>query len=237
MFKKNMKIKHGMILAAGLGKRMQPLTLNKPKPLIKINNLCLLERAINLLIDFGVQEISINTHYLPEQIKNFINEKKFNAKINISNEIDLLLDTGGGVLAGTNNFNDNSFFVINPDTLWNKTYLEEVKKLEEIYFENNKPSLLLVDKKLSLDPSFVGDFNLQKGIISKNRENSLIFTGLHITNRSFLISEKLKVFSMNKIWNDLIKDKSLYGLESKQKFYHLNTFEMYNKISNLKIID
>ena len=232
-----MKIKHGMILAAGLGKRMQPITLNKPKPLIEINNISLLERAITLLIDFGVQEIIINTHYLPEQIKSFINEKKFNVKINISSETDLLLDTGGGVLAGTNNFNDNSFFVINPDTLWNKKYLEEVKKLEKVYFENNKPSLLLVDKKLSLDPSFVGDFNLQKGIISKNRENSLIFTGLHITNRSFLISEKLKVFSMNKIWNDLIKDKSLYGLESKQKFYHLNTFKMYNKISSLKIID
>ena len=63
-----MKIKHGMILAAGLGKRMQPLTLNKPKPLIEINNISLLERAITLLIDFGVQEIIINTHYLPEQI-------------------------------------------------------------------------------------------------------------------------------------------------------------------------
>ena len=96
---------------------------------------------------------------------------------------------------------------------------------------------MLVDKKLSLDPSFVGDFNLQRGMISKDKENRLVFTGLHITNRSFLISEKLKVFSMNKIWNDLIKDKSLCGLESKNKFYHLNTFEMYNKISNLKIID
>ena len=232
-----MKIKHGMILAAGLGKRMQPLTLNKPKALLEINNISLLERAINLLISCGVLEISINVHYLSDQIKSFINEKKFNAKINISDETDLLLDTGGGVLAGTFNFNDNPFFVINPDTLWNKMYEEEVKKLEEVYFESSKPSLLLVDKTLSLDTSFAGDFNLKERSISKDKENQLIFTGLHITKRSFLSSEKSKIFSMNKIWIDLIKDKNLYGLESSQKFYHLNTFEMYNKISSLKIVD
>ena len=232
-----MKIKHGMVLAAGLGKRMQPLTLNKPKPLLEINNTSLLERAINLLINCGVEEISINVHYLSDQIKNFINKKKFNAKINISDETELLLDTGGGVLAGTNNFNDNPFFVINPDTLWNKAYLEEVKKLEEIYFENSKPSLLLVNKTLSLDTSFAGDFNLIERLVSKDKENQFIFTGLQITKRSFLSSEKSKIFSMNKVWSDLIKDKNLCGLESKQKFYHLNTFEMYNKISSLKIID
>ena len=226
-----------MILAAGLGKRMLPLTLNKPKPLIEINNISLLERAINLLISFSVQEININVHYLPGQIKKFINEKKFNAKINISDESGLLLDTGGGVLAGTNNFNNNPFFVINPDTLWSKIYLEEVKKLVNIFFKNNKPSLLLVDKTLSIDESFAGDFNLKDELISKNKENKLIFTGLHITKRSFLSLEKSKVFSMNKVWNDLIKDNNLYGLESKQKFYHLNTFEMYNKILSLKIID
>ena len=232
-----MKIKHGMVLAAGLGKRMQPLTLNKPKPLLEINNISLLERAINLLINCGVMEISINIHYLPDQIKNFINKKKFNAQINISDETELLLDTGGGVFAGTNNFSNNAFFVINPDTLWSKAYVEEAKKLEEIYFKNSKPSLLLVDKNLSLDTSFAGDFNLKERLVSIGTENQFIFTGLHITKRSFLNSEKSKIFSMNKVWSDLIKDKNLCGLESKPKFYHLNTFEMYNTISSLKIID
>ena len=213
------------------------LTLNKPKPLLEINNISLLERAINLLINCGVVEISINVHYLPDQIRNFLNEKKFNVQINISDETELLLDTGGGVFAGTNNFNDNPFFVINPDTLWSKAYIEEVKKLEEIYFKNSMPSLLLIDKNLSLDASFAGDFNLEERLVSKGVDNQFIFTGLHITKRSFLKSEKSKVFSMNKIWCDLIKNKNLYGLESKQKFYHLNTFEMYNKISSLKIID
>ena len=230
-------IKHGMVLAAGIGKRMQPLTLKTPKPLLEINNISLVERAINLLIDHGVQEISINVHYLPDQIERYMRKKNFNAKINISNEKDLLLDTGGGVLEGTTQFKDNPFFVINHDTLWSKNYLGEAKKLEETFYKNNKPSLLIVNKKLSLDKSFRGDFNLRNEIIFKDKENQFIFTGLHITSRNFLTTEKSKVFSMNKIWNDLIKKNDLYGKESKQKFYHLNTFEMYNKISNLNIID
>ena len=209
-----MNIKYGMILAAGLGKRMQPLTLKTPKPLLEINNYTLLERAINLLISHGVQEISINVHYLPDQIKSFINRKKFKVKITISNEENLLLDTGGGVLKGTQNFGDNPFFV-----------------------KNNKPTLLLVNKKLSIDPFFKGDFNLNNEKISKDSENQFIFTGLQIINRSVFTNEKSEVFSLNKVWNKLIKDKNLLGLESNQKFYHLNTSDMYRKIQSLNIID
>ena len=185
-----MNIKYGMILAAGLGKRMQPLTLKTPKPLLEINNYTLLERAINLLIDHGVQEISINVHYLPDQIKSFINRKNFKVKISISNEENLLLDTGGGVLKGTQNFGDNPFFVINPDTVWSKHYLAELKNLEAIYLKNNKPTLLLVNKKLSIDPSFKGDFNLNNKKISKDSKNQFIFTGLQIINRSVFANEK-----------------------------------------------
>ena len=232
-----MNIKYGMILAAGLGKRMQPLTLKTPKPLLEINNYTLLERAINLLISHGVQEISINVHYLPDQIKSFINRKKFKVKITISNEENLLLDTGGGVLKGTQNFGDNPFFVINPDTVWSKHYLAELKSLEAIYLKNTKPTLLLVNKKLSIDPSFKGDFNLNNGKISKDSENQFIFTGLQIINRSVFTNEKSEVFSLNKVWNKLIKDKNLLGLESNQKFYHLNTSDMYRKIQSLNIID
>ena len=231
-----MNIKYGMILAAGLGKRMQPLTLKTPKPLLEINNYTLLERAINLLIGHGVQEISINVHYLPDQIKSFINRKKFKVKITISNE-ENLLDTGGGVLKGTQNFGDNPFFVINPDTLWSKHYLAELKSLEVIYLKNNKPTLLLVNKKLSIDPSFKGDFNLNNKKITKDIQNQFIFTGLQIINRSVFTNEKAEVFSLNKVWDKLIKDKNLLGLESNQKFYHLNTSEMYRKIQSLNIID
>jgi len=230
-------IKHGMVLAAGLGKRMQPMTLKTPKPLLEISNITLLERAINLLINSGVEEISINVHHLPEQIEKFLREKKFKVKISISKETEALLDTGGGILEATKHFGDNPFYVINPDTLWSDKYIVEAKRLKDSYSKNKKPTLLLVNKKLSFDGFFKGDFNLSNNQISRDEKNDFIFTGLQIINRSFLTSENSKVFSMNKIWNDLIVNKELYGIESNLKFYHLNTHEMYLKISNIKITD
>ena len=232
-----MSVKHAMILAAGLGTRMKPLTLRTPKPLIKIGNKNLLERSISILENHGVEQIIINVHYLADQIEKFISNFKTKVKITISDEKDLLLDTGGGVKEGTKNFGKNPFFVLNPDTLWLTDYLSEIKSLEKIYFESKKPCLLLVNKKLSFDTSFKGDFNLKNNIVSKDIKNNFIFTGLQILDRNYLDPINKKVFSMNEVWSNLINNHKLFGLESSQKFYHLNTEKIYNKILNLDIID
>ena len=231
-----MKIKHGMILAAGLGKRMEPITLKTPKPLIQIGNKNLIERAIELLINHGVEEIVVNVHHLPGQIKDFINKKKYKVRITISYEKDKLLDTGGGILHATKSFK-KPFLAINPDTIWSKVYYSELKDLEDLYFKKKKPCLLLVNKNLSFDSSFKGDFNLHDGVITRDNNNEFIFTGLQILDESVFSSIKDKIFSMNKIWDYLIEKNSLIGNESKQKFYHLNTKEMYDKLSNLNITD
>ena len=232
-----MKIRHGMILAAGLGKRMQPLTNKKPKPLLEIGGITLLERAINLLINHGVKEISVNIHHLGDQIEKYISDLKSEVKIKISNEKDLLLDTGGGVKKGTRDFKENPFFVINPDTLWSNKYSKEIQSLEKEYFTKKRPCLLLVKKKLSLDNSFKGDFNINNNLISKDEHNQFIFTGLQIIKNDHLLSFNKDIFSMNEVWAKLISKKNLGGLESNQKFYHLNTFEMFEKISSLSSID
>ena len=231
-----MKIKHGMILAAGLGKRMQPITFKTPKPLIQIGNKNLIERAIELLINHGVEEIVVNVHHLPGQIKDFINKRKYKVRITISYEKDKLLDTGGGILQATKSFK-KPFLAINPDTIWSKVYYSELKDLEDLYFKKKKPCLLLVNKNLSFDSSFKGDFNLHDEIITRDNNNEFIFTGLQILDESVFSSIKDKIFSMNKIWDYLIEKNSLIGNESKQKFYHLNTKAMYDKISSLKITD
>ena len=231
-----MKIKHGMILAAGLGKRMQPITFKIPKPLIQIGKKNLIERAIELLINHGIEEIVVNVHHLPGQIKDFINKKKYKVRIKISYEKDKLLDTGGGILHATKSFK-KPFIAINPDTIWSNVYYSELKELEDLYLRERKPCLLLVNKNLSFDNSFKGDFNLYNSKITRDENNKFIFTGLQILDESVFSSINDKIFSMNKIWNYLIEKNSLMGNESKQKFYHLNTKEMYDKISNLEIID
>ena len=232
-----MTIRHAMILAAGLGTRMKPLTLEKPKSLIKVGNKNLLERSINLLENHGVEQITINVHHLADQIEKFILSFKSKAKITISNEKDLLLDTGGGIKEGTKNFGKNPFFVLNPDTLWSTDYLIEMQSLEKIYYKSKKPCLLLVNKRLSFDTTFKGDFNLRNNIVSKDDQNDFIFTGLQLLNRNYFDSIDKKVFSMNEVWKNLINTNKLSGLESRQKFYHLNTEEMYKKISSLEITD
>ena len=112
-----------------------------------------------------------------------------------------------------------------------------MKILEDLYFEQKKICLLLVDKNLSFDDTFKGDFNLNSNIVSRDDNNELIFTGLQILDQSVFKNIKDKIFSMNKIWDHLIKDKSLLGIQSKQKFYHLNSKEMYDKMLKSKITD
>ena len=169
-----------------------------------------------------------------KKIKDFINSKKYKVKIIISDEKNMLLDTGGGILHATRSFK-KPFIAINPDTLWSDIYCNELNDLEDLYFRKKKPCLLLVNKNLSFDNSFKGDFNLKDGVISRDNSNEFIFTGLQILDQSVFSSIKEKIFSMNKIWDNLIKNNSLVGNESKKKFYHLNTKEMYDKI--LKITD
>ena len=231
-----MKIKKGMILAAGFGRRMMPITEKIPKPLLKIGKVTLLENCILKLKDFGIEEVVINTHYLSNQIKYYLNEKNFDLKINIVEE-KFILDTGGGILNATSRYADDPFIVLNPDTIWNQKHIEEFKMLEKIYFDTMHTALLLVNKSMSFDKNFKGDFNINdKGLISRDKSNLMVYTGAQIINRKIFKNFKIKSFSMNDIWDKLIKKNSLVGIESKQKFLHLNNSETYKKLLNEKTI-
>ena len=233
-----MKIKKAMILAAGYGKRMLPITEKIPKPLIKIGDKNLLENTINLLKKNGVDEIIINTHYLGELIDSFLRDKKnFGIKIFTKHENEIL-NTGGGIFNATTSFENEPFLVINPDTIWNEKHLKEFKELENLYFKTEKASLLLVDKKLSYDKSFRGDFNIgDNSAIKREKENQFIFTGVQIIKRDIFKNINEKIFSMNKIWDKLILEKNIVALKSKEQFFHINNIDIYKEIllkKNLK---
>ena len=232
-----MIIKKAMVLAAGFGTRMRPLTEKIPKPLIKVGPKNLLERSIELLIKMGIDELVINTHHLSLEIDNFLKNKNYKISITLTKEEELL-DTGGGILNATKKFENNPFFVLNPDTIWNKNYYEELKILENLYLENNKPALLLVDKTNSHDKSFKGDFNFtENNHITRNNVNQHIFTGAQIINRSIFEGVIKKIFSMNEVWDQLVKEKKLLGQESNQTFFHVNNIKVYEELNKLKFID
>tara|TARA_B100001029_G_C15036417_1_gene440444 strand:+ start:290 stop:988 length:699 start_codon:yes stop_codon:yes gene_type:complete len=232
-----MKIKKAIILGAGFGKRMYPITNKIPKPLIKINGVSLLEYSIKFLISLGVKHIVINAHYLHKDIVNFIKRNKFSSKINVIIEKGKILNTGGGVFNASRKFKNQIFYVINPDTIWTKAYKKEFKKLVRSYMKNKKSTMLLVSKNKSFDTSFKGDFCLNSNNqITRQKKNEFIFTGAQIIRRSIFKKRKIEPFSMNKVWDELIKRKELNGVISKQKFYHINNYKIYKKISK-KFID
>ena len=226
-----MKVKTALILCAGLGKRLNPMTLKKPKPLLELNNITLLENTINLIKKLGIKKIFLNTFHLKDQISDYLKEKKFDISVDIISDGHEILDTGGGIRNMINNSKEKDFLIFNPDTIWDSNYLKSIKQMNE-FFENNniKNILLVVNKKLSFDKKLKGDFNLKKNLLSRNTENEYIYTGCQIFSKDLLNNNQKKIFSVTEIWNELIAKNSLFGFDSSSKFYHLTDLEIYNKL-------
>ena len=228
-----MKINTALILCAGYGKRLNPITLKIPKPLIKINEITLLENSINFLKKLDIKNIKINTFYLHHQIQKFILNYKSNLNIEIFNDGDDILDTGGGILNIINSLNEDDFIVLNPDTLWGVHYVKTTKNMMNFYFEKKiKNLLMIVNKDNSFDKEMEGDFSLSNEQLIKSKENNFIYTGLQIINKSLFKNEKVLPFSVTKIWDHAIKSKILHGFESKENFVHLTNLDIYNKLIN-----
>ncbi|MDC0328259.1 sugar phosphate nucleotidyltransferase [Candidatus Pelagibacter sp.] len=226
-----MKINTALILCAGYGKRLNPLTLVEPKPLLKVNEITLLENCIDLIKSLGIKKIILNTFYLKEKIESFVEIKKFDLDITIIDDGKKILNTGGGILNMMNSSNDSDFLILNPDTVWNHGYLEKIKGMEDFYFTNKiKNILLLVNKNLSFDKKLKGDFNLLKNKIKKDLQNDLVYTGCQIMNKNLFDSYSVSDFSVSEIWNNLASKNQLHGYESLEKFYHLTNLEVYKEL-------
>ena len=226
-----MNINTALILCAGYGKRLNPLTLKTPKPLLKLNDFTLLENTINLIIKLNIKKIKLNTYYLQDQIKEFVEKKNFKTEIEIISDGEKILDTGGGILNMIQSSDEDNFIVFNPDTVWNLDYLKIIKEMEDFYFSNKINNILLVvEKYLSFDKNFKGDFSLTKNILKKESKNNYIYTGCQIINKKIFDHIANKNFSILEIWNKLISEKKLFGFQSQNKFYHVTDLEIYNKI-------
>jgi MurNAc alpha-1-phosphate uridylyltransferase len=181
-----------------------------------------------------VKEIFINTFYLKDQIRNFINKKNFKPKISIIEDGKNILDTGGGIKNMLNHTKEDDVLIFNPDTIWKKNYSEEIIEMEKLYFSKQlKNILLLVNKDLSFDKNLNGDFDLKDDLIIKNNDRKFIYTGCQILNKKLLSIYKTEKFSINNLWNDLIEKKELYGFETNNDFYHLTDFKTFKKLQDL----
>ena len=226
-----MKINTALILCAGYGKRLNPITLSLPKPLIEIRDRSLLSRTIELIVSLGIKNIKINTFYLSDQIVECIRNSNYKNNIEIINDGDFILDTGGGVKNMIQYFKQDDFLVFNPDTIWDINYKDTIIKMIDCYYENKLSNLLLVvNKKKSFDKKLNGDFNLRNKKLKRETNNQYIYIGLQILNRRLLEDIEEKKFSMNTVWNKQLIKSSLNGFESKEEFIHLTDIEIYDKL-------
>ena len=229
-----MKINTALILCAGFGKRLNPLTLDIPKPLIQLKDVVILETCINLIESLGIKKIIINSFYLKNQIYDFIRNKNFKIEIIIVDDGEEILDTGGGILNMLNHTNEENVLIFNPDTIWKKNYLEEILEMEKLYFSKQIENiLLLVNKKLSFDKNLTGDFELKNNLISKTNDKKYVYTGCQILNKKVFANYKVKNFSITEVWNSLIEKNELYGFESINDFYHLTDLQTFKKLQDL----
>ena len=184
-----------------------------------------------MIIEFGAKKILLNTFYLQNQIFEFINTKKFPIDIQIVNDGEKILDTGGGILNLIKNSEDDDFLIFNPDTVWSRDYILEIKKMQNFYFSNNLKNILLItNKQKSFDKNLRGDFNLFNNLLRKDKVNSFIFIGCQILNRSLFNKTEIQNFPIFEIWNEQLKNNKLNGFESFQKFYHLTNLETFKKL-------
>ncbi len=228
-----MKINTALILCAGFGKRLNPITQTTPKPLLRIRNETLLEKCINLINFLGIKKILINSFYLKEKINEFININYPDMEIDVIIDGDQILNTGGGILNLINKSDEENFLVFNPDTIWNENYISEINRMINFFFTKKLDNLLLlVNKDLSFDENLKSNFGLENNLIVKNNIK-YIYIGCQILNKSIFKNRKISNFPINEIWSDLIKEKNLNGFESKNKFYHVTNLDIFKKLKDL----
>ena len=226
-----MQINTALILCAGFGKRLHPLTQEIPKPLLKIKEITLLEKTISFIEKLKINKIMLNTFHLSNKIEEFVNKINTKIKIELINDGNEILDTGGGILNMVRNTSEKDFLVFNPDTIWEDNYIKYVQEMIDLYFKQKMENILLVvNKDSSFDERLNGDFNLVDGKLTRQNNRNFVYTGCQIINKNIFSKIQKKNFSMNEVWNEQIKNSKLFGYESKNKFLHITDLNIYNKI-------
>ena len=226
-----MQINTALILCAGFGKRLHPLTQEIPKPLLKIKEITLLEKTMSFIEKLKINKIMLNTFHLSNKIEEFVNKINTKIKIELINDGNEILDTGGGILNMVRNTSEKDFLVFNPDTIWGDNYIKYVQEMIDLYFKQKMENILLVvNKDSSFDERLNGDFNLVDGKLTRQNNRNFVYTGCQIINKNIFSKIQKKNFSMNEVWNEQIENSKLFGYESKNKFLHITDLNIYNKI-------
>ncbi len=213
-----------MILAAGLGTRMRPLTDNTPKPLLKVANKRIIDYALDHLNAAGVKTAVVNKHYLPDQIEAWAKQIS-SPKIVISDETDQVLETGGGVKRALPLLGAEPFYVLNSDCFWTDRGAPALERLAQSWDNATMDCLLLVcDPKHTTGYDGSGDFVMDaEGRLKRQTQNGLCFIGAYLVHPRLFENAPAGRFSMNVLWNEAIVNQRLFGISHQGHWLHVGT--------------
>lgn len=213
-------VKHvdtAMIMAAGKGTRMMPLTADRPKPLIKVGGVALLDHVLDHLRDAGVGKIVVNVHYHADQIEQHLAATAADLDVRISDERDVLRDTGGGLVHALGLISDDPFICVNADNWWTNAGENAISQLMAHWDDDRMDVLmLLIPLEFAYNSQGIGDFNMDaEGRLSRRQGDapaSYVWTGIQMLSKRLIVDPPAEVFSTNIFWDRAIAQGRCMGI-------------------------
>ena len=217
-----------MIMAAGLGKRMRPLTATRPKPLIEVAGRALLDHVLGRLAAAGVKQVVVNVHYLADAVEAHLATRDHGLEVVISDERKVLLETGGGLVHAVDLIGSDPFLAVNSDNLWVDGPADTLKLLASHWDDAKMDALLLlVPLARARNHSGMGDFHMTRTGRLRRRERSrvapFVFTGIQMVSKRLLKDAPEGPFSTNILWDRAIEAGRCYGAVHQGLWFDVGT--------------
>jgi MurNAc alpha-1-phosphate uridylyltransferase len=217
-----------MVMAAGLGKRMRPLTATRPKPLIEVGGKALLDHVLERLKTAGVRKIVVNVHYLADALEAHLASRDHGLEVVISDERDLLMETGGGLVKAEPLIDADPFLALNSDNLWIDGPADTLRLLASQWDDKRMDALLLVvPQARALNHKGLGDFHMDADGRLRRREKShvapFVFTGIQIVSKRLLRDPPPGPFSTNLLWDRAIEEGRCFGAVHQGLWFDVGT--------------
>ncbi|MEP0191209.1 MAG: nucleotidyltransferase family protein [Erythrobacter sp.] len=215
-----------MVMAAGMGKRMRPLTASQPKPLVRVAGKPLIDHALDRLTEAGVSRAVVNVHYLADALEAHLQSRK-SPQITVSDERAALLETGGGMIKAKEHFPD-PFYCLNSDNIWLDGPRDAFRDLSERWNPDEMDALLLVvPHTRASNFRGAGDFYMDgRGLLSRSQPSRIapfIYTGIQLVSHRLLRDAPDGKFSTNILWNRAIEEGRLFGLAFNGQWFEVGT--------------
>ena len=222
------RIDSAMVMAAGLGKRMRPLTATRPKPLVRVAGKALIDHSLDRIEAAGIRHVVVNVHYLADALEAHLAKQKRSFDIAISDERDQLLETGGGMVRARPLLTGDPVLIVNSDNIWTDGPQDSILNLARHWDGDRMDALLLVIRQASATGhGGLGDFHMDPaGRLSRRRPGRVapfVYTGIQLISPRLLDDAPTGPFSTNILWDRAIAAGRLYGLSHMGQWFDVGT--------------